>query len=152
MINDTVIKDYAEDYIINSEQFINDFDIDSIVETLHFVAFVNDMPIEQYADCDAFSSDDFVEAFELAANEVCKEKSKTIRCSFLNYNCLLHRLAKGASTHDFVMCYLCDGKVSTCPIDSAVCDYWVEPLFHVHAHGVLSIPVVFLGYSRRGTL
>ena len=72
MINDTVIKDYAEDYIINSGQFINDFDIDAIVETLHFAAFVNDMTIEQYADCDAFPSDDFVEAFELAANEVCK--------------------------------------------------------------------------------
>lgn len=70
MINDTVIKDYAEDYIINSEQFIDDFDIDAIVENLHRVALVNDMTIEQYADCDAFPSDDFVEAFELAANEI----------------------------------------------------------------------------------
>lgn len=69
MINDTVIKDYAEDYIINSNQFIDDFDIESIVENLHHVALVNDMTIEQYTDCDSFSSDDFVEAFELAANE-----------------------------------------------------------------------------------
>lgn len=69
MINDTVIKDYVEDYIINSEQFIDDFDINSIVNNLHRVAFVNDLSIEQYADCDAFPSDDFVDAFELAANE-----------------------------------------------------------------------------------
>ena len=69
MINDTVLKDYAEDYIINSGQSIDDFDIDSIVENLHRVALVNDMTIEQYADCDAFPNDDFVEAFELAANE-----------------------------------------------------------------------------------
>ena len=65
MINDTVIKDYAEDYIINSEQFIDDFDIDSIVENLHRVALVNDLSIEQYADCDAFPSADFAEAFEV---------------------------------------------------------------------------------------
>lgn len=64
MINDTVIKDYAEDYIINSGQPIDDFDIDSIVENLHRVALVNDMTIERYTDCDAFPSDDFVEAFE----------------------------------------------------------------------------------------
>ena len=69
MINDTVIKDYAEDYIVNSNQFIADFDIDSIVENLHHVALVNDMTVEQYADCDAFSNDDFVEAFELVADE-----------------------------------------------------------------------------------
>ena len=69
MINDTVIKDYAEDYIINSNQFIGDFDIDSIVENLHHVALVNGMTIEQYTDCDAFPNDDFVEAFELAADE-----------------------------------------------------------------------------------
>ena len=69
MINDTVIKDYVEIYIINSNQSSADFDIDSIVENLHHVALVNDMTIEQYADCDSFSSDDFVEAFELAANE-----------------------------------------------------------------------------------
>lgn len=69
MINDTVIKDYAEDYIINSEQFIDDFDIDSIVENLHRVALANDLSIEQYADCDAFPSDDFVEAFEVNIKE-----------------------------------------------------------------------------------
>ena len=69
MINDTVIKDYAEDYIINSGQSIDDFDIDAIVEHLHRVALVNDLPIERYADCDAFPNDDFVEAFERAANE-----------------------------------------------------------------------------------
>lgn len=67
MINDTVIKDYAEDYIINSGQPIDDFDIDAIVANLHRVALVNDLSIERYADCDAFPSDDFVEAFELAA-------------------------------------------------------------------------------------
>lgn len=65
MINDTVIKDYVEDYIINSGQVIDDFDIDAIVENLHRVALVNDLSIEQYADCDAFPSDDFVEAFEV---------------------------------------------------------------------------------------
>lgn len=54
MINDTVIKDYVEDYIINSGQFVNDFDIDSIVEILHRAALFNAMTIEQYADCDAF--------------------------------------------------------------------------------------------------
>ena len=70
MINDTVIKDYAEDYIINSEQFIDDFDIESIVENLHRVALVNDLSIEQYADCDAFPSDEFVESFELAAKSM----------------------------------------------------------------------------------
>lgn len=74
MINDTVIKDYAEDYIINSGQFIDEFDIDAIVENLHRVALVNDLSIEQYADCDAFPSDEFVEAFELAANEVKTEE------------------------------------------------------------------------------
>ena len=63
MINDIVIKDYAEDYIINSDQFIDDFDIDSIVENLHHVALVNDMTIEKYTDCDLFPSDDFIEAF-----------------------------------------------------------------------------------------
>ena len=69
MINDTVIKDYAEDYIINSNQSIDDFDIDSIVENLHHVALVNGMTVEQYVDCDSFPGDDFVEAFELAAFE-----------------------------------------------------------------------------------
>lgn len=70
MINDTVIKDYAEDYIINSGQLIDDFDIDSIVENLHRVALANDMTIDQYADCDAYPSDDFIEAFELAAKSM----------------------------------------------------------------------------------
>ena len=65
MINDIVIKDYAEDYIINGDQFIDDFDIESIVENLHHVALVNDMTIEKYTDCDSFPSDDFIEAFEL---------------------------------------------------------------------------------------
>lgn len=46
MINDSIIKDY--------------------VENLHHVAFVNDMTIERYADCDAFPNDDFIEAFEEA--------------------------------------------------------------------------------------
>ena len=54
MINDTVIKGYVKDYIINSGQLVNDFDIDSIVEILHRAALVNAMTIEQYADCDAF--------------------------------------------------------------------------------------------------
>ena len=49
------------------------------------------------------------------------------------------RLAKGASVRDFVLCYLSAGKFCVCPIESVVCDYWGEPL-------------VFLGYSRRGTL
>lgn len=69
MINDTVIKDYAEDYITNSGQSIDDFDIDSIVENLHHVALVNDLVIERYADCDAVPSEDFVEAFEVNAKE-----------------------------------------------------------------------------------
>ena len=74
MIDDTVIKDYVGDYIVNSNQFIADFDIDSIVENLHHVALVNDMTVERYTDCDSFSSDDFVEAFELAEYEVRKDK------------------------------------------------------------------------------
>ena len=80
MINDTVIKnyvedcikDYIEDYIINNDDFDVDpivENIDAIVEQLHRVALANAMTIEQYADCDAFPSDDFAEAFELAANE-----------------------------------------------------------------------------------
>lgn len=59
--------------------------------------------------------------------------------SFLNYNCLLHQIAKGAKLRDFVRCYLSAGIFVVCPIDTVVCDYWGEPL-------------VFLGYSRRGTL
>ena len=64
MINDSIIKDYVQDYILNSDQRLDDSDIDAIVEGLHHVAFVNDMTIEQYADCDAFPNDDFIEAFE----------------------------------------------------------------------------------------
>lgn len=39
MINDSIIKDYVEDYILNSDQQLDDFDIDAIVENLHHVAF-----------------------------------------------------------------------------------------------------------------
>ena len=66
MINNSIIKDYAEDYILNSGQDLNDFDIDAIVENLHHVAVVNNMTIEDYQDCDSFPNDDFVEAFEEA--------------------------------------------------------------------------------------
>ena len=66
MINNSVIKDYAEDYILNSGQDLNDFDIDAIVENLHHVAVVNNMTIEDYQDCDSFPNDDFIEAFEEA--------------------------------------------------------------------------------------
>lgn len=66
MINNSIIKDYAEDYILNSGQQLDDFDIDAIVENLHHVALVNDMAIEEYDDCDSFPSDDFIEAFEEA--------------------------------------------------------------------------------------
>ena len=66
MINDSIIKDYVEDYILNSDQQLDDFDIDAIVEDLHHVALVNDMIIEKYDDCDSFPNDDFIEAFEEA--------------------------------------------------------------------------------------
>ena len=66
MINDKIIKDYVEDYILNSDQFIDDFDVDAIVENLHHVALVNDMTIVKYGDCDSFPADDFTEAFEEA--------------------------------------------------------------------------------------
>lgn len=66
MINNSIIKDYAEDYILNSGQQLTDFDIDVIVENLHHVAVVNDMTIEDYNDCDSFPNDDFIEAFEEA--------------------------------------------------------------------------------------
>lgn len=66
MINNSIIKDYAEDYILNSGQQLADFDIDVIVENLHHVAVVNDMTIEDYNDCDSFPNDDFIEAFEEA--------------------------------------------------------------------------------------
>lgn len=66
MINNSIIKDYAEDYILNSGQDLNDFDIDVIAENLHHVAVVNNMTIEDYNDCDSFPNDDFIEAFEQA--------------------------------------------------------------------------------------
>lgn len=66
MINNSIIKDYAEDYILNSGQQLDDFDIDVIVENLYHVAVVNGMTIEDYNDCDSFPSDDFIEAFEEA--------------------------------------------------------------------------------------
>ena len=56
--------------------------------------------------------------------------------SFLNYNCLLCQLAKGARPCDFVRCYLSDGVFYACSIDSVVLPYHGEPL-------------VFLGYSRK---
>lgn len=65
MINNSIIKNYVEDYILNSNQFIDEFDVDAIVENLH-VALVNDMTIEEYDDCDSFPADDFTEAFEEA--------------------------------------------------------------------------------------
>ena len=64
MINNNIIKDYVEDYILNSDQQLDDFDIDAIVKELHHVALVNNMTIEDYSDCDSFPSDDFIEAFE----------------------------------------------------------------------------------------
>ena len=66
MINNSIIKDYAEDYILNSGQQLTDFDIDVIVENLHHVAVVNNMTVEDYNDCDSFPNDDFIEAFEQA--------------------------------------------------------------------------------------
>lgn len=66
MINNSIIKDYVEDYILNSNQSLDGFDIDAIVEELHHVALVNDMTIEEYKDCDSFPNDDFIEAFEEA--------------------------------------------------------------------------------------
>ena len=59
--------------------------------------------------------------------------------SFLNYNCLLHRLANGAKPCDFVLCFLSAGEFYMWPLDSVV--------FPVHGG-----PLVFLGYSRRGAL
>lgn len=66
MINNSIIKDYAEDYILNSGQQLTDFNIDVIVENLYHVAVVNNMTIEDYNDCDSFPNDDFIEAFEEA--------------------------------------------------------------------------------------
>lgn len=57
----------------------------------------------------------------------------------MNYACLLRRLAKGASARDFVLCFLSAGEFYTCPLDAVK--------FPVHGG-----PLVFLGYSRRGTL
>lgn len=56
--------------------------------------------------------------------------------SFMNYNCLLRRIAKGAKSRDFVRCYLSAGLFVVCPIDSVVCEYFGSP-------------VTFLGYSRK---
>lgn len=64
MINNSIIKDYVEDYILDSYQQLDGFDIDAIVEDLHHVALVNNMTIEKYDDCDSFPADDFIEAFE----------------------------------------------------------------------------------------
>ena len=61
--------------------------------------------------------------------------------SFLNYNCLLHRLAKGAKPCDFVLCFLSAGEFYAWPLDAAVS--------FPSVHGG---PMVFLGYSRRSTL
>ena len=66
MINNSIIKDYAEDYILNSGQQLSDFNIDVIVENLRHVAVVNNLTIEDYNDCDSFPNDDFIEAFEEA--------------------------------------------------------------------------------------
>lgn len=66
MINNSIIKDYVEDYILNSGQQLDGFDVDAIVEDLYHVAVVNDLTIEDYKDCDSFPSDDFIEAFEEA--------------------------------------------------------------------------------------
>ena len=66
MINDSIIKDYVEDFIVNSDQQLDGFDTDAIVDELHHVALVNNMTIEEYGDCDSFPSDDFMEAFEEA--------------------------------------------------------------------------------------
>ena len=66
MIKDSIIKDYVENYILNSGQSLDEFDVDAIVEELHHVALVNDMTIEKYHDCDSIPSDDFIEAFEKA--------------------------------------------------------------------------------------
>lgn len=66
MINNSIIKDYVEDYILNSGQQLADFDIDVIVENLYHVAVVNNMTIADYDDCNSFPNDDFIEAFEEA--------------------------------------------------------------------------------------
>jgi hypothetical protein len=70
---------------------------------------------------------------------IAKGKNKMYGYSFMNYNCLMRRIAKGASTRDFWACYLSAGIFCVYSIDSVVCDYYGEPL-------------VFLGYSHRYTL
>lgn len=57
--------------------------------------------------------------------------------SFMNYSCLLRRIAKGAKPCDFVLCFLSAGEFYTWPLDAAV----KFPLY--------GGPLVFLGYSRR---
>jgi hypothetical protein len=66
MINNSIVKDYAGGCILNSDQQLDDFDIDAIVENLRHVALVNDVAIDGYDDCDSFPADDFMEAFEEA--------------------------------------------------------------------------------------
>ena len=66
MINDIVIRDYVEDYILNNGWSFDDFNVDEIVEVLHHVALVCGLVIEVYEDCDAFPMDDFEEAFVVA--------------------------------------------------------------------------------------
>lgn len=63
MINDSVIKDYAEDYIINSGQSLDDWDIDGVVSDLHHLAFINGMDVTDYSNCDSFPMDGFTDAF-----------------------------------------------------------------------------------------
>lgn len=60
--------------------------------------------------------------------------------SFMNYACLLRRLAKGASARDFVQCYLKDGVFYAHPIDSVP---YASAVFPYHGE-----PLIFLGYSR----
>ena len=64
MIDNAVVKDYAEGCVLNSGQQFTDFDVDVIVENLRHVAVVDDMTIKRCTDCDSFPSDDFIEVFE----------------------------------------------------------------------------------------
>ena len=68
--------------------------------------------------------------------------------SFMNYNCLLRRLAEGASTRDFLCCYLSAGVFCVCRVNSLVCAYYGEPLVCAY----YGEPLVFLGFTRRWTL
>ncbi len=54
MVNNSIIKDYVEDCILNSGQQLTCFDIDVIVENLYHVAVVNGVTIETYNDCESF--------------------------------------------------------------------------------------------------